>query len=115
MYPELILGLFQLLSIILVLYYNDKVLDITLEKYIENEFHINIANGILFGLMHLINIIYLEYTSMFVVLVNVGTNIYFGYYLAIIHDNLVKCMIIHIIYNFIGYTSAVLCNKYINN
>ena len=142
MYHEIILVCFQICAIPLRIYYNKSVISLKqylsalflmciyipiveeilfryalyhlLEKYMDNTFQINLINGLIFGLMHIANIAAIEFRSMLILGIHICSNIYFGYYLAIMHITLVQCMIVHAIYNFIGVTLTFLCCKYTN-
>ena len=141
MYHELVLVFFQLCGIPLNIYYKTNSIETLktyistlyivciavpiieeilfryafyhlLEKYMSDSFYINIANGIVFGLIHIPNIFVIEFKSKIISSVHIFSNVYLGYYLATIHDDLLLCIIIHIIYNFTGVTITFICSKY---
>lgn len=84
-----------------------------LEKYMSDTLYINIVNGLVFGLIHIPNITVLNFPNPIIFMLHIITNIYFGYYMATIHDDLVRCMLIHAMYNFIGVTITFVCSRYI--
>ena len=82
-----------------------------LENYLNNIFYINLINGVVFGLTHIFNIFIIKFPNMIVFSFHVTSNMYLGYYLATHHNNLLYCMIVHILYNLCGYSIKFICNK----
>ena len=81
-----------------------------LEKFFNDTMTINIVNGIFFGLLHVSNGLVIEMKPLDYLMIIIA-NGHLGYLLAVSHDNLVLCMIIHGLYNFIGISLILYTNK----
>lgn len=81
-----------------------------LEKYIDNIMTINIVNGIFFGLLHASNGLVVKMKPLDYLMI-ILANGHLGYLLAVLHDNIFLCMLIHGLYNFIGISIVLYASK----
>ncbi|ARF11984.1 CAAX protease family protein [Klosneuvirus KNV1] len=81
-----------------------------LENYINDIMTINIINGVVFGLLHASNGLIVKLKPLDYLMI-ILANSHLGYCLAILHNNLFLCMVVHGVYNFIGISIMLYWNE----